>query len=105
MVRRSAARGFTYLLDNVLTKLEVTLDRVLDLSVATYQQATRELLVRADPTLCRALARSAREKGIQGLLVPSVMPGGTNIVILPENLPDPPPIRILDSVALPLETG
>jgi hypothetical protein len=53
---------------------------------------------------CQELAAAALARGYEGLLVPSAALPGLNLVILPQNLPEPPSIRSLRSTELPLDT-
>ncbi len=103
MVRRSAAQNLAYLRNNVLTELEVMLGVVLDLSDPAAAGLTREGLTgdRLEP--CQEIAAGVVTAGYQGLLVPSAALPGSNLVIFPPNLPDPPPLRVIGSVPLPLE--
>lgn len=103
MVRRSAARNLGYLGDNVLTELEVDLDRVLDLSDPVVTILTREELTGDDSSVCEELAAAAVTRGFQALLAPSAALPGSNLVLFPQNLPEPPPIRPVRSTELPLD--
>lgn len=103
MVRRSAARNLGYLRNNVLTELEVHLDQVLDLSDPGVAGLTREELTGPDFSVCQDVAAVAVVRGFQGLLVPSAALPGSNLVLFPRNLPDPPPIRAMRSTELPLD--
>jgi RES domain-containing protein len=103
MVRRSAARNLAYLKNNVLSELEVDLARVLDLSDPATVGLTLADLTSPDQQPCQELAPAAMARGYEGLLVPSAAMPGLNLVILPRNLPDPPPIRVLRSTELPLD--
>jgi hypothetical protein len=99
MVRRSAARNLAYLRNNVLAELGVDLTRVLDLSDPTSVGLTQDNLIGPDHRACQTLAA-----GCQGLMVPSAARLGLNLVILPQNLPEPLPIRVVHSTELPLDT-
>ena len=104
MVRRSAARNLAYLRNNVLSELTVELTRVLDLSEPTTVGLAPAALLGDDPTPCQELAAAALDDGLEGLLVPSAALPGFNLVILPRNLPDPPPLRLTRSTELPLDS-
>ncbi|MFN0071186.1 MAG: RES family NAD+ phosphorylase [Chloroflexota bacterium] len=103
MVRRSAARNLAYLQNNVLSELEVGLSRILDLSDAAATGLTAADLTGPDHQPCQELAAAAMARRYEGLLVPSAAMPGLNLVLLPRNLPDPPPIRDLHSMELPLD--
>jgi RES domain-containing protein len=103
MVRRSAARNLAFLRNNVLSELHVELARVLDLSTPEAVGLTIADLTGPDLDHCQELASAALSDGIEALLVPSAAMPGSNLVLLPANLPEPTPIRVVRSVALPLE--
>lgn len=104
MVRRSAARNLAYLKNNLLSELEVELRRTLDLSDPATVGLTLADLTGSDQQPCQELAAAATARGYEGLLVPSAALPGINLVILSRTLPEPPPIRILRSMELPLDT-
>jgi hypothetical protein len=104
MVRRSAARDLSYLRNNILTELEVDLDRVLDLSNPSTIGIGLEELTGPDHSVCQDLAATAVATNFQGLLAPSAAMPGVNLVIFPRNLPEAPPIRAVRSTDLPLDT-
>jgi RES domain-containing protein len=104
MVRRSAARNLTYLKNNLLSELEVNLGRPLDLSEPATIGLTPADLTGADQQASQELAATAMAWGYEGLLVPSAALPGLNLVVLPRNLPEPPPIRALRSSGLPLDS-
>jgi RES domain-containing protein len=104
MVRRSAARNLAYLKNNVLSELEVDLGRVLDLSDPPAVGLTEADLTGPDPLLCQELAAAALARGYEGLLVPSAALPGLNLVVLPRTLPEPPPLRVVRSTELPLDS-
>ena len=104
MVRRSAARSLAFLRNNVLTELEVNLTRALDLSDPTAVGLTLADLRGSDRQTCQELAAAAMARRYEALLVPSAALPGNNLVILPRSLPEPPPIRVLRSTELPLDT-
>lgn len=104
MVRRSAARKLAYLRNNVVSELEVTLDGVVDLSDPAVMGLTQADLAGPDYRLCRELAMAALARGHEALLVPSAALPGLNLVIFPWNLPELPPIRVVRSAELPLDT-
>lgn len=103
MVRRRAARNLGYLRNNVLSELAVDLDQVVDLSDPSVAGLTREELTGPDSSVCQAIAAVAVARGFQGLLVLSAALPGSNLVLFPRNLPDPPPIRARRSTELPLD--
>jgi RES domain-containing protein len=103
MVRRSAARNLAYLQNNILSALEVHLG-VLDLSDPADVGLTLADLTGSDQQPCQDLAAAALTRGYQGLLAPSAALPGSNLIILPPNLPEPPPIRVLRSTELPLDS-
>jgi hypothetical protein len=103
MVRRSAARNLSFLKNNVLTELHVDVRRVLDLSDPATVGRTREQLTGSDVRLCQDLAAAALERGFQAMLVPSAALPGSNLVLFPTHLPDPPNIHVMGSTALPLD--
>ena len=103
MVRRSAARNLAYLQNNVLNELEVDLTLILDVSDPSAVGLTQADLTGPDHQPCQELAEAALARGYQGLLVPSAALPGLNLVILPRNLPEPSPIRLLRSTELPIE--
>lgn len=102
MVRRSAARSLTYLSNNVLSELAVDLGRVLDLSDPAVVGLRREELTGPDHSACQDLAVAAAVRDFHGLLVPSAALPGSNLVLFPRNLPEPPPVRAARSTELPL---
>jgi RES domain-containing protein len=104
MVRRSAARNLAYLKNNLLSELEVDLARVLDLSDPAALGLTQADLTGTDQQACQKLAGAALARGYEGLLVPSAALPGLNLVLLPGNLSEPPPIRVVRSTELPLDT-
>jgi hypothetical protein len=103
MVRRSAARNLAYLRNNILSDLAIDLARVLDCSEPATIGLTAADLTGADYGLCHDLARAAIEQGCEALLVPSAAMPGSNLVIFPQNLREPLPIRVVRSVDLPLD--
>lgn len=103
MVRRSAARNLAYLQNNVLSEFEVDLSRILDISDPAAAGLTAADLTGPDHQPCQELAAAAMARGYEGLLVPSAALPGLNLVVLPRNLPEPPPIRVLRSTELPLD--
>lgn len=103
MVRRSVSRNLAYLRNNILSELEVDLHRVLDLSDPMPVGLTVADLTGPDFRVCQDLASSAMARRHEGLLVPSAAMPGLNLVILPPNLPQPLPIRMLRSTELPLD--
>ena len=104
MVRRSAARNLAYLKNNILSELEVNLGRALDLADPATVGLTLADLTGSDQQPCQDLAAAAMVRGYEGLLVPSAALPGLNLVVLPRNLPEPAPIRVLRSTELPLDT-
>lgn len=104
MVRRSAARSLAFLRNNVLTELEIDLDQILDLSDSAVLGLSLEELTGSDYRVCQALAAEAVSRGYQGLLAPSAVLPGLNLVIFPVNLDGPLPVRVIRSMELPLET-
>jgi RES domain-containing protein len=103
MVRRSAARNLAYLRNNVLSEFEVDLSRILDISDPAAVGLTAADLTGHHHQPCQELAAAAMARGYEGLLVPSAALPGLNLVVLPRNLPEPPPIRVLRSTELPLD--
>lgn len=103
MVRRSASRSFEYLKNNILTELDVRLDRVLDLTHHTVVELYTAQLTGPDFHLCQEIAALARSRQFQGLLVPSVALEGTNLVITPDNLPDASVLRVVQASELPID--
>lgn len=103
MVRRSAARSLAYLKNNVLSELEVDLNRILDISDPAAVGLTAADLTGPDHQPCQELAAAALAWGYEGLLIPSAALPGLTLVVLPRNLPAPPPIRVLRSTELPLD--
>lgn len=103
MVRRSAARNLAYLRNNVLSEFEVDLSRILDISDPAAVGLTAADLTGPDHQPCQELAAAAMARRYEGLLVPSAALPGLNLVVLPRNLPEPPPIRVLRSTELPLD--
>ncbi len=104
MVRRSAARSLAFLRNNALTELEVDLTRTLDLSDPIAVGLTLADLRGSDRRACQELAATAMARRYEALLVPSAALPGSNLVILPRSLPEPPPIRVVRSTELPLDT-
>lgn len=104
MVRRSAARNLTYLQNNVLTELELDLELVLDLTDPATVGLSHADLTGPDHQACQTLSAAAVAHHYQGLLVPSAALPGLNLVILPDNLAEPPPVRIVRSTELPLDS-
>lgn len=104
MVRRSAVRNLSYLRNNVLSELDVDLDRVLDMSDPSVVGLTREELTGPDHEVCQDLAAVALARAFQGVLVPAAALPGLNLVLLPRNLPDPLPVRATRRTELPLDT-
>jgi len=103
MVRRGAERHLAYLQNNLLTELIVDLSRVLDVSEPTSLGLKLVDLTGPDPEVCRQLASAARTAGFMGLVVPSAAIAGLNLVILPDNLPDPVPPRTVNSREMPVD--
>ena len=103
MVRRSAAQNLAYLQNNLLSELAVALRRVLDLSDPASVGLTLAALTARDPQSCQALAAAALAHGYEALLVPSAALPGLNLVILPANISDPPPIRVVRQTELPID--
>ena len=103
MVRRSAARNLAYLQNNVLTEIEVSLDRVLDVLAPSSIGVTRQDLTGSDVSSCQRVAAIARSQGIEGLLVPSAALPGRNLVLFPDNLVNPSALRMGRSTALALD--
>jgi hypothetical protein len=103
MVRRNAARNLAYLQNNVLSEIELDLTRVLDLSDPAVVGLALSELTGPNHELCQDLAAAAMAGGYEGLVVPSAALPGLNLVLLPQNLPDPPPIRVVRSTPLPLD--
>lgn len=103
MVRRSALRNLTYLKNNVLTELEVDLDRMLDVSDPVAFRLTQAAITGADLRPCQEIAAIARSLGIQGLLVPSAAMLGLNLVLIPDNLASSERVRIVRRRELPLD--
>lgn len=103
MVRRSAARTLAYLANNVLSELTVALSRVLDLSDPAAVGIEIAELTGSDSEPCRDIAVAALVRGCDALLVPSAAVSGLNLVILPANLAETVPIRVLGSRHLPIE--
>lgn len=104
MVRRTAARNLAYLQNNVLTELEVDLTRVLDAPDPAMVGLTPAEMTGPDQQPCQDLAAVAVTHGYEGMLVPSAALPGRNLVLLPTNLPEPPPMHIVRSTELPVET-
>lgn len=104
VVRRSAAQNLAYLQNNVLTELAVELTQVLDCSDPATMGLTPADLTGLDHRPCQELAAGAEARGYEGLLVPSAALPGVNLVLLPRNLPEPPPLRVVRVTELPLET-
>jgi len=71
-------------------RLEVRLNSVLDLSnpeVLQRMGITPELLIGPDVKVTREIARAARERGYEAILVPSAAdPASKNLVIFPDKL-------------------
>ncbi|GIW07552.1 MAG: hypothetical protein KatS3mg060_2357 [Dehalococcoidia bacterium] len=103
MVRRSAARNLAYLKNNVLSELEVDLSRILDISDPAAVGLTAADLTGPDHRPCQELAAAAMARAYEGLLVSSAALPGLNLVVLPRNLPEPSPFRVLRSTELPLD--
>ena len=103
MVRRSAMRNLAYLRNNVLSELAVDLGRVLDVSVPSAVGLTEVDLTGTDLQPCQELAAAALARGYEGLLVPSAALPGCTLAILPRSLPEPLPLRVVRSTALPLD--
>jgi hypothetical protein len=104
MVRRSAARNLAYLRNNVLTEIEVDLERVLDVSNPSAIGATRRDLSGPDLEGCQQIAATARSLRLEGLLlIPSATLLGPNLVLFPDNLASPGSLRIERSTELPLD--
>lgn len=103
MVRRSVARNLAFLKNNILTEIEVNLDRVLDLSNPSAIGLTRQELTGSDPRACQQIAAAARSLNHEGLLVPSAALPGLNLVLFPDNLANPAYLRIVRSTVLPLD--
>jgi hypothetical protein len=104
MVRRSAARNLAYLRNNVLTELAVDLARVLDCSDPVVVGLTRSDVTGPDHRLCHALAEAATAQGYEALLAPSAALPGTNLVVFPQHVAGPLPIRVVRSTELPLDS-
>ncbi len=104
IVRRSAARTLGYLANNLLSEIEVTLGRLVDLSEPTVAGLTLADLTGADHRLCQEIGAVATALGYRGLLVPSAALPGLNLVILARNLPEPSAMRVVSSVELPLDS-
>lgn len=104
MVRRSAAQSLAYLQSNVLTELAVGLARALDYSDPAAAGLAATDLTGPDHQFCQEIAAAALARWYEGLLVPSAALPGVNLVLLPQNLPQPLPIRVTRSTELPLET-
>lgn len=104
MVRRSAARNLNFLNNNVLSELAVDLSHLLDLTDPPPATPALAAMVGQDHRFCQALAAAAIKRGCAGLLVPSAALPGTNLVIFPQNLPEPLPLRVVRSVELPLDS-
>lgn len=104
MVRRSAARNLAYLRNILLSELEVNLGRALDLSEPATVGLTLADLTGSEQQSCQGLAAAAMARGYQGLLVPSAALPGLNLIVLPRNLPELPPIRVQRSTELPLDS-
>jgi len=103
MVRRSAARNLDHLRNNVLTELDIDVTVVLDATEPGSIGLQIADLTGSDPSACRQLALAAILEGCEGLLVPSAAMQGTNLVLLPNNLPDPLPATVLSTRSLPIE--
>lgn len=103
MVRRSAARNLDYLQNNLLTELHIDVTVVLDATEPATIDLQLADLTGSDPSVCRQLALAAIREGCQGLLVPSAAMHGTNLVLFPNNLPDPLPAAVIGSRSLPIE--
>jgi len=103
-VRRSAARTLTHLANNVLSELSVDLASVLDLSDPATVGIEITELTGSDPKPCQDIAAAALVRGCEALLVPSAaVSAGLNLVILPANLAEAVPIRVIGSRHLPVE--
>jgi RES domain-containing protein len=81
----------------------VALGHVLDLSDPSAVGLTRTEVTGPDQQRCQELAAAAMTREFDGLLVPSAALPGLNLVVLPRNLPEPPPIRVVSSTELPLD--
>ncbi|MGH2614381.1 MAG: RES family NAD+ phosphorylase [Thermomicrobiales bacterium] len=103
MERRSVTRNLAYLTNNVLTELEVDLDRSLDVSNPTSYGLARAELTGTDQQMCQELAAAALDRGHEGLLVPSAALSGVNLVLLPRNQTESANIRVVRSLELPLD--
>ena len=103
MVRRSASRNLEYLKNNILTELDVRLDRVLDLTHLTVMERYTAHLTGPDFHLCQEIASLARSRHFQGLLVPSAALEGMNLVITPDNLSDASDLKVVRSSELPID--
>jgi RES domain-containing protein len=104
MVRRSAARNLAFLQNNVLSEIDVSLNRVLDLSNPNVGGRSRLELTGPNLKRCQDLAAVAVERKFEGLVVPSAALPGSNLVIFPRNLPEPPPLHVVRSIELPLDS-
>ena len=82
----------------------MNLGRALDLSDPATVGLTLADLTGSDQQPCQELAAAAMAQGYEGLLVPSAALPGLNFVVLPRNLPEPPPIRVQRSTELPLDS-
>ena len=77
---------------------------MLDLSDPNLVCLAPSDLTGPDYELCQAVAAAAVSGGYEGLLVPSAALPGLNLVLLPDNLAEPPPIRVVRSTELPLDS-
>ena len=86
-----------------LTELEVDLNVVLDGAnqpPSIFRCRTLQVAMR---NAAAQLALAAVRQGYTGLLVPSAAMQGTNLVLLPSNLPGPLPAKVVESRPLPIE--
>ncbi|MBA3329313.1 MAG: hypothetical protein H0T39_00320 [Actinobacteria bacterium] len=104
MVRQSTARNLAYLQNNVLTELEVSLERMLDLSHPAAIGLADSDLIGDDLQLCEKLAAVARDRGHEGLPVPSAALPGLNLVFMPRDHTADVQFRVVRSRDLPLDT-
>lgn len=105
MVRRSLSRNPQFLVGQVLSEIEVSLSLVLDGRVPEQLGLTLPDMVSGDPTICQELAAAALNRGYEGLLVPAAgIAGRHNLVLLPQNLPEPPPLRVWRTSELRVDT-
>ena len=98
----------------VIVLVQVTLTRVLDLTVTASRNRlglTSEAMVAERPpagkkssyeTTRHAIARAARQAGIEALIVPSARrPGGKNLAVFPDNLSKKSRLVIVNPESLP----